>query len=648
MEQRKKIAIFITEWDRDAWKLILKGIQDCAMAAGYHLYIFSCYGGIDSTQKRDSGEYNIFHLVNLKEFDGAIVVANTIVAKEIADWIFAQIKAAQIPAVSLEIQADGVDTLGIDNEKAMRQMVEHFLMFHQYKRVAFVTGPEHHKESRVRLKAYLDVLSELNYPIDETDIFNGSFEIASGHQAARYFYKHPKGLPRAIICANDEMAMGMIREFESLGVAVPQEVAISGFDNVESAANYVPRITTVDRPKTELGFHTCDYLIKKIEDRLTGQEIKILPSKTVYRESCGCHSTDAIPFDQFRKYHFRKKESDERVAVFMSLMTEKLTDCDTFSQQKRYIMEYLPNIKCHSFFICMDPSIDYNDDIPTINTSELGGTDLVLKKIHQYGEFLRYGYPYEMSVPVAYYSRQFWDVENFQTRKMLPHPEWYEDKPHVFLFTPIHFQDACLGYSVCVDGDLAIDRSVYYQSMLNLGNSTENIRRKQMLNLAISRLDEMYVRDSLTGLYNRFGFARYGEEMLHKAKEQGASMMVMFIDMNGLKSINDEFGHEEGDEAIKILANALLKLCRQKDIVVRYGGDEFIYVGMNYVRQQVEDRIEELKKTLYDAYLKNKNLYQVSASVGYYIIKPDETIALDQAISLADQAMYHNKYSNRE
>ena len=170
----------------------------------------------------------------------------------------------------------------------------------------------------------------------------------------------------------------------------------------------------------------------------------------------------------------------------------------------------------------------------------------------------------------------------------------------------------------------------------------ENLRKMN------KRLDSVYVKDALTDMYNRFGYMRDGYAMFEKSKAYGKPLMVMFMDMDRLKEINDIYGHSHGDNAL-IMFSDVLKNCAGEDkIAVRYGGDEFLIIG------QVEDKAEadafkaKLEETLNDANAKSGLPYQIEASIGYVLTDAKSSAELDDYVEEADELMYEVKKRNRK
>lgn len=217
----------------------------------------------------------------------------------------------------------------------------------------------------------------------------------------------------------------------------------------------------------------------------------------------------------------------------------------------------------------------------------------------------------------------------------------------MYVYEPIHYQDNCFGYCIMVNPTPGKRILGVNQWLLMVGNAIETIRRKHLMNLAIDQLDELYTKDPLTGLYNRYGLERYAAEMIDTCVKESKPLVAVFFDLDGLKPINDEFGHEVGDIAIKTVADALRIVGDEGDVITRIGGDEFLVVRSADI-ETVERKIGQVDIELEK---KNKELdlpFNVSASAGYKCIIPDENFDLDALIEDADQAMYEVKKKKKE
>jgi ABC-type xylose transport system substrate-binding protein len=125
-----------------------------------------------------------------------------------------------------------------------------------------------------------------------TGSFNGRFTVHSGQEAAERLLECTRGagapLPEAIVCANDQMAIGMVRTLSAHGIKIPRDVAIVGFDDIFPASLTDPPLTTVHQPMRKIGERACDRLLERIADPSLRPRIELLPSELVLRSSCGC------------------------------------------------------------------------------------------------------------------------------------------------------------------------------------------------------------------------------------------------------------------------------------------------------------------------------------------------------------------------
>lgn len=155
-------------------------------------------------------------------------------------------------------------------------------------------------------------------------------------------------------------------------------------------------------------------------------------------------------------------------------------------------------------------------------------------------------------------------------------------------------------------------------------------------------MEHLAVTDELTGLSNRRGFLTAAEEMATKASQTGKGFTVLFADLNGLKEINDNLGHQEGDAAICDAAEILRSTFRDSDVIGRLGGDEFCIL-LTDDKQQTESPITRLQAMTDIHNLQSGRPFKVSMSVGTAVFDPSNPKPMEELIERADQAMYEQK-----
>jgi diguanylate cyclase (GGDEF)-like protein len=167
----------------------------------------------------------------------------------------------------------------------------------------------------------------------------------------------------------------------------------------------------------------------------------------------------------------------------------------------------------------------------------------------------------------------------------------------------------------------------------------EIVERKRMEEVIL----EMSLRDELTKLYNRRGFLTMAEQQLKAANRSKAQMLLAFIDLDGMKGINDTLGHDEGDRALIDTANILQQTFRESDIIARMGGDEFTVLAIDMTDLNPEILSKRLQQTIDDWTVKESRPYKLTLSWGAAIYDPESPLSLDKLISAADELMYAQK-----
>jgi two-component system cell cycle response regulator len=155
-------------------------------------------------------------------------------------------------------------------------------------------------------------------------------------------------------------------------------------------------------------------------------------------------------------------------------------------------------------------------------------------------------------------------------------------------------------------------------------------------------LHNLSLRDELTGLLNRRGFLSLASQHLKIAERSGWTILLLFADMDGLKIINDNFGHPEGDKALRGVAGILRKTFRGSDLLARLGGDEFIALALNVTEGGALAIMMRLRQKVRD-YNSQSHRYQISLSFGVAQFDPEDHLPLDEMIAQADKALYKDK-----
>ena len=160
-------------------------------------------------------------------------------------------------------------------------------------------------------------------------------------------------------------------------------------------------------------------------------------------------------------------------------------------------------------------------------------------------------------------------------------------------------------------------------------------------------MQALSLRDELTGLYNRRGFFTLSEQQLKITDRMKKDAILIFTDLDHLKWINDNLGHEEGDRALIASSIILKETFRESDIIARIGGDEFVVLAIEALEDVFQFINSRLQENI-DLFNKKNNLkYELSMSIGIAHYAHENPISLDMLIAHADKLMYEDKKRKR-
>ena len=253
---------------------LLRGINGVAAANGQHILTAFAHG------ERDEKDL-LTHILVSGRVDGVLVLNLSL-----SDAFLSEAVRGGVPAVIIDSPAtgDGLTSVCIDNAGGAAAIASH-LLAHGYRDCAILAGPRENHDSTERLRAVLEVSRQMGCEIAEDRIWHGTFTVQSGSALTAAWLDGGRPLPRALIALNDAMALGAMTALKERGFRVPEDAAVAGFDDCESAA--FVGLTTVHVPVTEMGRLACRTLQALIRGESSGRRL-VIPTHLVVRESCGC------------------------------------------------------------------------------------------------------------------------------------------------------------------------------------------------------------------------------------------------------------------------------------------------------------------------------------------------------------------------
>ena len=635
----KKIALIMDEWKRCftfAWPSgILQRIHE--VGEDVNLYIFSSSGNWSRDKEYNIGEYNIYRLPEFQEFDGIILDLNNVVMENVCQETIDRAKAAGVPIISLGCEIDDCYYVGVDNYHAMYQMIRHLHEEHGCQRFWFVMGPRDNYENRKRLEGLKVYMMEHQIPYSDDDFYFGSFEYACGLEGFKALYETHETLPDAVICANDNIAVGVGEEALKYGLHIPQDFKVTGFDNFDKASIYNPNITTVGHVREGVGTCCADIFLGFWAGEQQ-QHMNYVDSTFMYWESCGCGNQAHIDVRKNLKdrmmYDIQTQEFQEMVL----LLDYELQSCQSIPDIMDCITKFVSSFKCDAMYLVMDERIHaYKGQVQINETYDISQSE----------GFLQKGYPQKMQIQFAYENgKRLNELEMTMVEGIFPFFD-YERGGQDFLFLPLHFGKDTVGYFVIRNAVYLLEQQYLFDVMGVLTKAIENLHKKEKLQYFNELLSQLYVHDAVTGLYNRMGYMKFGNDFFMKNHLKGQKITVFFIDLDRLKEINDKLGHEYGDFAIVAVAQTIQKFCDSDSLVARIGGDEYILLQRQMDREKDEQLKNNIRHELEEMAKEREFPLPLTVSIGTVTSDPEKSDSLEEYVRQADEKMYKEKVAKK-
>ena len=620
---KKKIAVCANGWNYDTLNEALKGISKYAKKEDFDVFVFLSFASYSEHSTLIQGELNIYELMNPEDYDGVIVFSTAINSQDTAISLCKRAHEKHVPVVSIGMEIDGIHSVSVSNDAGMRKLVEHLIEVHGVKRAFFIGGTPDHVDSIARLEVTRKVFEEHGLKLGDKDFGYGRWTNRYTAMLVDSVIDSQQGLPDAFICANDIMAMAACTELEERGIDVPTDVLVTGFDNCREGKMFYPALSTVEQNYEEIGHRACSIIFDEINK---GSAVKkeIVNSDFACGESCGCRGD--IDFAKMRiqycRHSFKRSTSAKLLEQNERVMRQWLTDMPTYSALKETLnghYERNHQFEGDGFYICVSKEFFRN-----VMKSE--------KAIWESAD------GNEIEALVALKNGKVVDGLKVNSRMLVPGYQKNDGEQHVYFIIPMHYFEYNYGFVVLTDFPYIMTEDILYPYMEKLQQSIRFMRT----NL---RLKNLYDRDQMTGLFNRFGYENKALPLFEKCQNDKSCITVMFVDINYMKSINDRYGHLHGDNAIRTVVAAINETIDEDAVAVRFGGDEFLIIAP----QCDDNRALNIKNSILD-FLKDKNEkksvpYDISVSIGYTVTDPMERpeATLQDYIKEADRLMYEIK-----
>ena len=542
-----------------------------------------------------------------------------------------------VPCVLLNEETDRPNwtSIIVDNYQGTYELVEHLTRDHGYRHFAFLAGPEGNTDARQRKQAFLDVMEKYGIEMDESHIEVGDYSECVQKQVNALLDRFPD--LQALVCANDVMALTAYQECEKRGLRIGQDIAITGFDDWERIRHVPVPITTVYQDSEESGYRAV-YSAYELFCGQRGKRI-VIPAKVHVRESCGCLCKQFSGFDQIESMNQKFVDEKQRNTVY---------------RQKTWMV---PMVSRNMLIALED-----RDKFLANALKPMSFFGVKRSFLYVYNQPVEYDRVHGWVFPETIYLEASQEGDNVQVFDMGKYPVKLEDcgfaeegnirhqnRPSVFCLQSGSTQYGVLSVEITPEEvDMIYLISIQMANALMVYHAEKKRqavqRERELLLKELSSKNEILnfvsERDELTQIQNRRGFMEKAMQMNRQHGNKKA--VILFADMDGLKKINDNYGHAAGDIAICACADILKDAAGEHGIAGRLGGDEFALMMIGDEEQAIAV-MEDVRKKIAKYNSQAGNNFDIDMSIGCQIVDCTDELSIPNVLEKADKIMYEEK-----
>lgn len=642
-----RLGIPLTHIEYEYSQKMLDGVIDFVKKTDNDFFVFISKEPRASEREFSYQEWAVSKFFNKQNLDGLLLPTSALnrYASEEEIHNLVQKFSKELPTFSMSGKIDGVPSLTVDVRDVFKHFVNHIIKKHNRKHFAFMGIDCNSEDVLLRYKLFREVLKENNIDFDEKLLLFGSYTVDSAVVTMNNHFKCKEDITfDALICVTDEMALGVIDYLSQLGINVPKDVIVTGFDNTIHSLYCIPSLTTVDQRVSYQVSYSAALLEKMVNGECVPEHTEIRPS-CCFRASCGCldrYETRYTAIDENEKFIFCEEKFFNK--IYSSLFDKRdlnlkflefIEELQSNLSLERLALRtewYLRNFDIKQCAICLYPA-----PVPVLPNEE---------------------YNLPTKARLFYFKNEsknktIVDDKNYFncTEKLLP-DDMIDELKGIQIVKMIYHGEYQYGYMIMYssffDGaDYQLLFSLFSKFISSAYTVTMSEKKQSNLEQTNLNLSILSKTDELTGILNRRGFLFTAQQQLNIAASLNQTGLVIYGDIDGLKYINDTFGHDAGDRAILAEVELLTKTFRNADIIGRLGGDEFAILSISLsldVFKKLKQRLEEFCKE----WNENSNEpFNISISLGAVEFEKANYNLLE-LLKKADTEQYKEKRSKKE
>ena len=621
---KKNIGVFFNCSEVRFQRRFCQALAATGKKMGYNILFFMTFEVINDESDFNKMNEKTIKFAAIEHLDAIIIAFDTYDKPSIRKVLEDEIRArATCPVISFRELHDNYYSVTSNANDAIKNLINHLTDVHHCRNIAFMAGYTHHHDSNERLKIYKEVMAEKGLPIYDNYIFYGDMWRYSGEEAFKTFFSDPDHIPQAIMCANDYMARALCAVAIEHGLEIPGDLIITGVDDIAEAAEYQPTLTTISVDLERMAEETIE-LAEKLINKQYVKPVQIVPAKIMYRDSCGCIGEEATMSFQMQLNQYYETMSHLLGQPHNQTMFQiELDACDSLDDLLDSIMRNMNLLAQHKALnIFLSGHINENG-----------------------GRVFEPDITEEVERIFSYSNGEKKDLEKkiYNTKGGLDLSVFDTEEPRAVYFSLLHDSTNCFGFIVSEFENLkdTVDQ-YYFDWILKISLAINKYYMSTELKCLLDQNKKNSLTDFMTNMANRRGFYQWLAENSHDWIKDKEEIVFMSFDLDGLKGINDNLGHEAGDDAITAASAIIRKNCPDRGICARTGGDEYIMVYPSSVTSP-DEIISRIGADIDELNAKHSYVFDLSLSMGWFKTVFSESTRIEDCMASSDKKMYEMK-----
>lgn len=617
MYHSKKIGIFVSHIFGAFQTGLCQGIIDKAAEYGYNVEIFASLDG-ENLGNYSIGENSVLRIPNFHQFCGIVFASGTYLSKELCDKVRSALTAkCYCPVIEINPAKNTFPYILLENNQPFSQLVSHLIEEHHYKRICYLGYAPAEEFNAKRLEACRLALQSHHLEIKVKNCDGSEAQIKEALSA----FLEDSERPDAIVCYNDNIALHLIRAILEKGLRVPEDIAVTGCDSLQIGQEINPRLTTISFPVYEMGTTAVELLIQAGSGHPLPPRT-IVQAAPVYASSCGC--PPASPQNSyFLAHRLMNQIAESEDSLFedmnMSACLQGITDIDEGMDLLEQYASNIPN--CRELYLCL-----YQDwDSASKHILELTSNE---KEDWENKDTI--------SLKFAMKERNRLPECTFLGQSTLP--EFLDSKAsHAYLYFPLFFGEKAFGYLALSYENNRISSPFRFISWIkNVNSMLKSICDTRHMSLLVNRLEDIYMKDELTGLYNRQGFLIQSEKLLSTQAFAETSYATIVVEVDGLQLIRSAFGHTESNFALQVTGHALENATGGLGICAHADHEKFYILSPAASEQDAIKLTDKIHNYLEHYNILQTRKYKICVSTGFVISAPSSMEDIEAMLAKAE------------